>query len=117
MLQEMPHKLLLPGLISYSVAVLACDLGVQWKQALRMLHHIRISSRGLDYHRCQNATNFSAAPRVVLVIQPCAPCFNTQDTVPHAVFGCPDLVVVHKPPGWEVGAQDVTIAYDLCIWL
>ena len=117
LLQEMPHRLLLPDLISYSAAALACDAGVHWKQVLRMLHHMRIFSRDLDCHRCQHATISSAAPRVVLVLQPGAPCYNTQGTVPHAVFGCPGLVVVHKPPGWEVGAQDLTSANDLYIWL
>ena len=113
----MPHRVLLPDLISYSAAALACEAGGQWKQALRMLHHMRICSRGLDYHRCQNAANSSEAPRVVLVMQPCASCYNTQDAVLHAVFRCPGLVVVHKPPGWEVGTQDAGIANDLCIWL
>ena len=37
--------------------------------------------------------------------------------MPHAVFECPGLVVVHKPPGWEVDAEDVGLANDLCIWL
>ena len=113
----MPHRLLLPDLISYSATALACDAGVQWTQALRLLHHMRTFSRGLDYHRRQDA-NSSAAPRVMLVMQPCAShCYTQEEAVPHAVFRCLGLVMVHKPPGWEVGTQDIGIASGLCIWL
>ena len=102
---------------SNQLAGLACEASVHWKEALRMLHHMRSFSRGLDYHGCQNATISSAAPRVVLVMQPWASCYNTLDTVPHAIFGCLGLVVVCKPPGWEVGTQDIGKASGLCIWL
>ena len=118
LLQEMPHRLLLPSLICYSAAALACEAGVNWKQALRMLHHMHVFSCDLDkigWYRCQKAPNSSGTPRISLVRQPCASCSNIQDYVPHAVFRCPGLIMVHKPPGWEVGAQDLTTANSLCI--
>ena len=77
---------------------------------------MRAFSRGLD-HCCQNEPNSRTTPRGVLVGQPCASCFSTQDTVLHAIFGCLGLVVVHKPPGWEVGTQARGLANDVRIWL
>ena len=82
-----------------------------------MLRHMHMFSRFLDDHCCQNATNFRAAPHGVVSVQPCIPCYNTQDVVPHSTFGCYGLAVVHKPPGWEVGVEDLTIANNLCTWL
>ena len=44
--------------------------------------------------------------------------YNTQEkAVPHASFVCHGLVVVHKPPGWEVGTPQNGGANDLCTWL
>ena len=34
-----------------------------------------------------------------------------EKAVPHATFVCPGLVVVHKPPGWEVGIQQNGVAW------
>ncbi len=113
MLQEMPHRLLFPELISYSAAALACQAGVQWKQALMVLHRMR----SFLHEHCQHATISSAPPCLVLAMQACALCFNTLIIMPHIVFGCPGLVAIHKPPGWEVGARDLTSTIHLDIWL
>jgi hypothetical protein len=80
-----------------------------------MLHHMRVFSRGLYLHRCQHGSNSGTAR--VHVTQPSASCYSIQDTVPHAVFECLGLVVVHKTPGWEVGLQDIATASDLRMWL
>ena len=37
--------------------------------------------------------------------------------MPYAVFECPGLVVVHRPPGWEVDAEDVGATKDLTLWI
>ena len=62
-----------------------------------------------------NATVASAAPRIMLL--PGVSCYNSQDTVPYVLFECLGLVVVHKPPSWEVSTEGLRCAYDLFMWL
>ena len=71
-----------------------------------------------DYHHCGNVASPNTNPCLVRVRQLPILYYNShKKAVPHTTFVCDGLVVVHKPPGWEVGTQQNGVVNDLCTWL
>ncbi len=79
---------------------------------------MRTFSHVADCYNCGNAAKAITTPCLVRVRQLSILYYYTQENaVPHASIVCHGLVVVHKPPGWEVGTTQNGVASDLCTWL
>ena len=79
---------------------------------------MRWRNRNLDYRHCSDEVTSYQASRVLVVMQlPSSLCNAHDNILPCVLLESRGLMVVHKPPGWDVHAtQEFGIGANLSVW-